>query len=280
MSRTPIWIYTGAKNPSQSVVTSQTNTAATTLPEIVIGTNEVFAIQFTDGSNVAPSFCNANTHSLSVAISTAEASDVAPLIYTDNFTQTTYGWQGEIPLTSASLYAHVNADDAVSDTVPKSRLWFQATVIRTSDGQRVAHALAPIYVWARAMPDTFPLNTQTPAKTFQQWANEIANDLVLSGAYSNSAAASALSASVSNTNAAASALDAQSSGEAAAIFAQSASNSANAAANVAANVNVVFVPMPLATNSAGSVGQIAIDGDKFAVYRNGTGWIFFVGYQV
>ena len=40
------------------------------------------------------------------------------------------------------------------------------------------------------------------------------------------------------------------------------------------------VAMPTATTDSGEAGQYAIDGDKLAIYLDGTGWIFFTGFQV
>lgn len=40
------------------------------------------------------------------------------------------------------------------------------------------------------------------------------------------------------------------------------------------------VAMPTATGDAGADGEYAIDGDQFAVYVAGTGWVFFDGYQI
>lgn len=251
MARSSIWLYTGGKVPSKAVVSSQTDTTATALPELILGTSEVFTFNFTDGTNVAPSFCNANTHTLSVAISTCEAGDVEPLFYTDNFAQTATGWSGQIALTTASLYAHVSADAAVTETVPKSRLWLQATVTRTADSQRTAYALAQVYVWARTTPDTLPQNTVTPAKRFEQWAEEVASNVAAAALSALAASASASSAGSSAQTSQASSLSAASSASAASGFSNSAAQSltaiqqlanqaslfANAAAASAASAN-------------------------------------------
>lgn len=223
MARSPIWFFTAAKVPSQAVVESQINTTVATFPELILGTNETFALQFTDGTNTAPTFCNANTHTLAVAISTARADDTPPLIYTDDFTETALGWNGEIPLTDASLYNHVAADPCVSDAFPKSKLWLQATVIRNSDNQRVAYALTPVYIWARTMPDTFPANTKTPAKQFDEWAIEITANLAAAQIAASAASSSAITSSGAASSSSASAASAS-------VSALAANANANAAA--------------------------------------------------
>lgn len=43
---------------------------------------------------------------------------------------------------------------------------------------------------------------------------------------------------------------------------------------------LVKVTMPTATADAGNPGEYAVDTEKFAIYLNGTGWIFFPGFQI
>lgn len=42
---------------------------------------------------------------------------------------------------------------------------------------------------------------------------------------------------------------------------------------------MVEVTMPTTTADAGNPGEYAISADEFAIYKNGTGWVFFSGVQ-
>jgi hypothetical protein len=43
---------------------------------------------------------------------------------------------------------------------------------------------------------------------------------------------------------------------------------------------LVKVAMPTATADLGNPGEYAVDAEKMALYVNGTGWVFFPGYQI